>query len=142
MVDNKPFLIVGAQCDGRTIWKQDKTVLAFYDGYQKMHATAVGVNIMWSKCEPEKDHYDFSPIDWNIKQAEAHGLKIVMQHFGSNVCGVIEVPGVIRWTPEYLLKDPKTYSQLNLGTEEKPNTQSAWAMCPNDPNTLERKGSI
>jgi hypothetical protein len=141
-VKGYPFLVLGAQCD---IWRstlQDARTLAFLDGYQEMNATTVSVGIPWSKIEPEEGKYDFSFMDWFIKQSEVRGLRLVLNLFNSNVCGKVEeVSGggaYPQYAPTYILSDPGKYRRMRLPGPYK-YVAGGPPLCPNDPNTLERE---
>jgi len=137
-----PFLLIGAQCDIWRSTRQDEKTVAFFDGYQKMNATAVSVGIPWSKIETAEGHYDFRFLDWFIEQARKRSLKLIVNLFNSNVCGKIREaagspfdPG---YTPLYILAAPEDYQRMVLPGPWKYD----WGgppMCPNDPRTLERE---
>jgi hypothetical protein len=142
IVDDRPFLILGAQCD---IWRsthQDEKTIAFFDGFRDMNATAVSVGIPWSKIEPQKDTYDFRFVDWFVDQAERRGLKLVLNLFNTNVCGkVCEGSGSSiypAYTPSYIVDHPETYRRMVLPYPYKYVEQGP-PMCPNDPGTLDRE---
>lgn len=135
IVDGKPFLVVGAQCD---VWRstpQDAKTIHFFDSYRDMHATTVGLDVLWDKVEHEQDKYDFTFVDWFLKQARARRLKVVLHLFNSNVCGGVGGPG---WycAPDYILSSPYTYQRMVLPYEYQ---RGGPPMCPNDPDTLERE---
>lgn len=136
IVDGQPFLIVGAQCD---VWRstpQDAKTVDFLDSYRDMNATTVGCDVLWDKCEHEQDRYDFTFMDWFIKQARSRHLKLVLQLFDSNVCGGVTDSPRWTYTPAYILNAPDKYQRMVLPYEYIPNGPP---MCPNDPDTLERE---
>jgi hypothetical protein len=143
VVDEQPFFVLGAQCD---IWRsvrQDARTLAFFDGYQKMNATAVGIGIPWARIEQSEGHYDFAFLDWFIRRAEQRGLKLVVNLFNSNVCGKVRDPGLgvganSGFTPDYVLAAPQKYQRMVLGQEGTYDSGGP-PMCPNDPRTLDRE---
>ena len=136
MVDGQPFLIVGAQCD---VWRstpQDAKTVDFFDSYRDMNATTVGLDVLWDKCEPEQDQYDFAFLDWFVKQARSRHLKAVLHLFNSNVCGGVTDSPKWSYTPAYILSAPDKYQRMVLPYEYIKNGPP---MCPNDPDTLERE---
>jgi len=143
-VDGSPFLITGAQCDVWRGTKQDDNVISFFNGYQKMNATCVGVDILWSKIEMSEGQYDFTFLRWFIDQAEPRGLKLVLQLFGSNVCGKIQEgadpsPYPV-FVPGYIKNQPDVYQRVTLAPEAEAAYESPGPpMCPNDPATLIRE---
>lgn len=142
LLDGKPFFVIGAQCD---IWRsthQDDKTIAFFDGYRDMHATTVSVGIPWSKVEPTENGYDFRFVDWFVKQAESHDLKLVLNLFNTNICGkVAEGAGPSaypQYTPSYILDQPNKYHRMVLPYPYR-YVDGGPPMCPNDPNTLDRE---
>ncbi|MDR3692741.1 MAG: beta-galactosidase [Fimbriimonas sp.] len=142
VVDGRPFLLVGAQCDVWRSTKQDAKASEFFEGYREMNATAVSVGIPWSKIENTEDKYDFQFLDWFIRKAESNGLKLVVNLFNTNVCGKVGegvgssvYPG---YTPDYILKAPQKYHRMVLPYPYK-YVDAGPPMCPNDPMTLERE---
>lgn len=136
MVDGRPFLVVGAQCD---VWRstpQDAKTVDFFDSYRDINATTVGCDVLWDRCEHAEGRYDFAFLDWFVKQAKSHHLKLVLHLFDSNVCG--GVTDSDRWTyaPAYVLDAPTKYQRMVLPYEYRPGGPP---MCPNDPDTLERE---
>ena len=142
IVDGSPFLVQGAQCDVWRSTRQDAKVLAFFDGYQAMGATTVSAGVLWSKLEPQQDHYDFASLDWFIQQAESRHLKLVVNLFNSNVCGKMMewTDGVIypQYVPDYILSQPRKYQRMVLPGPCR-YAGGGPPMCPNDPATLERE---
>jgi hypothetical protein len=146
-VDGKPFFVLGAACDTWRSNRQDERAVEFFDAYQKMNATTVGVDIPWSKIEIEEDHYDFSFLDWFIKQAESHQLKLILKLLGSNVCGGVRYTAdgkIISNLPSYIVDHPEHYQRMelknvpsNIPMAGPPDSHPP--MCPNDPMTLDRE---
>ena len=60
VVDDEPFVILGAQCDIWRSTRQDRRVEEFIDAYRDMNATAISFGIPWAKMERERDSYEFS----------------------------------------------------------------------------------
>lgn len=137
-VDGRPFLVAGAQCDIWRSTRQDAMTEAFFSGYREMNATTVSVGVPWSKLENEKDQYTFAFLDWFIRQAEANGLKLVVNLFDTNVCGKVGEGAELMYTPAYILSDPQKYRRMVLQYPYK-YADGGPPMCPNDPNTLERE---
>ncbi len=136
LVDGQPFFVVGAQCD---VWRstpQDAKTVEFFDSYRDMNATTVGLDVLWDKCEHVQDKYDFAFLDWFVKQARSHHLKLILHLFNSNVCGGVTDSDKWSYTPDYILSAPDKYQRMVLPYEYRPGGPP---MCPNDPDTLERE---
>ncbi|MDR3708218.1 MAG: beta-galactosidase [Capsulimonadaceae bacterium] len=144
IVDGQPFLINGSHLNTWQAYHQDKPVVDFFDWCQRVNCTAVGMELYWSFIETSEGVYDFSSLNWIIKQSEAHGLKLVLQLYNSNVCGTIENgsdahPDPV-WVPKYIREAPDKYQRIVLPPDcEKLYVSSGPPMCPNDPRTLERE---
>lgn len=137
VVDNNPFIIVGAQCDIWRSTKQDQRTIEFFQGFHDMNATTVGIGIPWSKIEPTKDHYDFSFLQWFIDQAENNGLKLGINLFNTNICGTYVVG--VQFPPNYILQDTETYQHMIISAPGYTYSDGGPALCPNDKDTLERE---
>lgn len=61
--------------------------MAFFDSYRDMNATSVGLDVLWDKIEHVQDKYDFTFLDWFVKQARSRHLKLILHLFNTNVCG-------------------------------------------------------
>ena len=83
-----------------------------------------------------QDHYDFTFLDWFVKQARIAHLKLVLHLFSTNVCGGVTDSPRWSYTPAYILSAPEKYQRMALLYEYIP---SGPPMCPNDPDTLERE---
>ena len=107
-----------------------------------MHATAISFGVPWSRIEKDKDHYDFSFLNWFITHTEEAGLKLVINLFNSNVCGkceeLTEGKRYPQYTPSYVKNDPSGYTRMILNSEIEYHPGGP-PMCPNDPRTLERE---
>jgi len=143
MVDGRPHLIFGAQCDIWRSTRQDAQTVAFFDGYQAMHASTVSIGIPWSKVEAAPGRYDFRFIDWFIDRARERGLKLVLNLFNTNVCGKVmeRWNGVTypQYTPSFILDSPGRYTRMALSEPGCTYVPGGPPMCPNDPDTLDRE---
>ena len=134
VVDGKPFIVLGAQCDSWRSIRQDKRVVEFFDTYKEAGATAVGMDILWSKIEPREDEYDFSFLDWCVRQAESRGLKLVLQLYLSDVCG--KTNDGHNYPPAFILSNPQRFTRICPPPPFAPGNP---VLCPNNPNLLERE---
>jgi hypothetical protein len=134
IVDGKPFIVNGAHCDIWRAVRQDKKMTDFLDIYKEAGATTMGMDVLWSKIEPREDEYDFSFLDWGMRQAEARGLKLALQLYLSDVCGksMGENEGHV---PAYVLSNPQRFARIY---PPGPFSPGILTLCPNNPNMLER----
>ena len=142
VVDDEPFVILGAQCDIWRSTRQDRRVEEFIDAYRDMNATAISFGIPWAKMERERDSYEFSFLDWFIDRTAAAGLKLIVNLFNTNVCGkceeLTEGAHYPQYTPDYIKNDPGGFTRIvhNVDIEYHPGGPP---LCPNDPATLDRE---
>ena len=142
VVDDEPFVILGAQCDIWRSTRQDRRVEEFIDAYRDMNATAISFGIPWAKMERERDSYEFSFLDWFIDRTAAAGLKLIVNLFNTNVCGkceeLTEGARYPQYTPDYIKNDPGGFTRIvhNVDIEYHPGGPP---LCPNDPATLDRE---
>ncbi|MDR3708219.1 MAG: beta-galactosidase [Capsulimonadaceae bacterium] len=144
IVDGQPFLINGSHLNSWQAFRQDSTTVEFFDWCQRVNCTAVGMELYWGIVEPSEGVYDFTSLDWLIKQSEARDLKLVLQLYNSNVCGTLgnnpDPPAHPVSVPKYILDAPDKYQRIVL----QPDCQKLYVaggppMCPNDPRTLQRE---
>lgn len=81
-IDKKPFLILGGQ-----LAASSTTSAAYMSGmWNKLAdtgANTVFAPISWDSVERHEGHFDFSIVDHIVLQARHHGIKVVLQWFGS-----------------------------------------------------------
>lgn len=112
-VDGKPFLMLGAQLrtdffrqlDGKTLEQLDE----YFSLAAGLNITCVQVPVSWSDVETDYDIYTDKTIKAYIDYCEKYNIKLEILWFGSYMCGY-SVEGHL---PDYIVKDTKTYSELN-----------------------------
>ena len=82
MVDGKPFLMLAGELHNssassieymKPIWKK----------LEAMHLNTVIGAVSWELLEPEEGKFDFTLVDDQIRQARAHGMRLVLIWFGT-----------------------------------------------------------
>ena len=82
MVDGKPFLMLAGELHNssassveymKPVWKK----------LQAMHLNTVIGTASWELVEPEEGRFDFALVDDQIRQARAHGMRLVLIWFGT-----------------------------------------------------------
>lgn len=141
VVDDAPLLVVGSQIDGRSVYHNAECI-TFFDGLADMNATVIGIGLPWDTIEVAEGRYDFSTVDWFIKQSEDRGLKIIFNLMNSNICGKVQegtdVRSIYHYVPAYIRSAPDDYQRVVFSPGLTPQG-GAPPMCPNDPRTLERE---
>lgn len=82
MVDGKPYLAIGGELHNSSPSSPDY-MAPIWDtlARRKVH-TVIGA-ASWELVEPEQGKFDFAAVDDQIKQARAHGMRLVLIWFGA-----------------------------------------------------------
>ncbi|MCR9227949.1 MAG: DUF5597 domain-containing protein [Flavobacteriaceae bacterium] len=110
MVDDQPFLILGAQANNSSTWPS--ALPKVWSAMEKLHVNTLEIPIYWEQFEPSPGEYDFSVVDAVITQARQHDLKLVLLWFatwknGSN-----------HYMPQWMKLQPKKYPNM-IGKDGK-----------------------
>lgn len=104
MVDNEPFLILGAQANNSSGWPS--VLPKVWSAMEKLHVNTLEIPIYWEQFEPSQGQYDYSVVDAIITQAREHNLKLVLLWFatwknGSN-----------HYMPSWMKQQPNKYPNM------------------------------
>jgi beta-galactosidase GanA len=81
MVDGAPFLMLGAQANNSSNYPS--MLPKVWPAMEKLHANTLEIPVAWEQIEPAEGRFDFSYVDTLLKQARAHGLRLVLLWFGA-----------------------------------------------------------
>ena len=81
MVDDEPFLILGAQANNSSAWPS--VLPKVWSAMEKLDANTLEIPIYWEQFEPSPGAYDYSVVDEIIEQARQHDLKVVLLWFAT-----------------------------------------------------------
>ncbi len=81
LVDNAPFLILGAQSNNSSAWSF--TLPEVWRAIDELHANTLETPIYWEQFEPQPGHFDYSVLDDIVKQARQHHVHLVFLWFGT-----------------------------------------------------------
>jgi len=76
MVDSAPFLMLAAQTNNSANYPA--ALKEVWPSVEKMHANTLGIPVAWEQIEPVEGQFDFSYIDYLVKEAERRNLKVVL----------------------------------------------------------------
>lgn len=104
VVDGRPFLILGAQCNNSSAWPA--TLPKVWSAMEALNANTLEIPIYWEQFEPQPGQYDYHVIDTIITQARQHNLRLVLLWFatwknGSN-----------HYMPEWMKLQPEKYPNI------------------------------
>lgn len=104
IVDDEPFLILGAQANNSSAWPS--VLPKVWSAMEKLDANTLEIPIYWEQFEPSPGAYDYSVVDAIIEQARQHDLKLVLLWFatwknGSN-----------HYIPTWMKLQPKKYPNM------------------------------
>ena len=104
IVDGKPFLILGAQCNNSSAWPA--MLPKVWSAMEALHVNTLEIPIYWEQFEPQPGEYDYSVVDAIITQARERDLRLVLLWFatwknGSN-----------HYMPQWMKLQPEKYPNI------------------------------
>ncbi|MFT4152753.1 DUF5597 domain-containing protein [Parafilimonas sp.] len=104
ILNNKPFLILGAQLWNSSAWPYilDKE----WPQLEQLGINTLEVPVYWQQIEETKGQFDFKNLDSIILGARDHNIKLILLWFGSYKNGSSQ------YAPEWLLHDTKNYPRM------------------------------
>ena len=82
LVDGKPFLILGGELGNSSASSADY-MKPHWPRLKAMHLNTVLAPVYWELIEPVEGKFDWSSVDVMLRDARAHGLKLVILWFGA-----------------------------------------------------------
>lgn len=81
MVDGEPYLILGAQTNNSANYPA--ALKDVWPTLEKMHANTLSIPVAWEQIEPEEGKFDFSFIDYLVKESRKRGLRLNLLWFAT-----------------------------------------------------------
>jgi Domain of unknown function (DUF5597)/Beta-galactosidase len=82
MVDGAPYLALGGELHNSSP-SSPEYMAPIWDRLAKHHVRTVVGAASWELVEPDEGRYDFTAVDDQIRQAHAHGMRLVLIWFGA-----------------------------------------------------------
>lgn len=99
MVEGKPFLMLGAQCNNSSAWPD--TLPEVWSAMEQLKVNTLEIPIYWEQFESQKGQFDYSVIDTIITQAREHNVRVVLLWFATWKNGSNHyMPGWMKQQPE------------------------------------------
>ena len=127
MVDNAPFLMLGAQSNNSSDWPS--TLPKVWSAIEYLHANTLETPIYWEQFEPKPGQFDYSAVDNILAQARAHHAHLVLLWFAT------WKNGSQHYMPEDMKRDPARYSHVVNKTGERIDSPSPFAQASLDRDT-------
>jgi GH35 family endo-1,4-beta-xylanase len=89
-VDGKPYLILGAELQNSSM-SSAEYMKPIWSKLAAMNINTILGNVTWEQIEPEEGKFDFEQLDLVIRDARAHGFRLVLLWFGSWKNGQLKI---------------------------------------------------
>ncbi|MGA9043053.1 MAG: DUF5597 domain-containing protein [Terriglobales bacterium] len=127
-VDEKPYLILGAQVNNSSAWPA--MLPKVWPAIEYLHANTVEMPIYWEQFEPTQGKFDYTILDTLLAEARQHQVHLVLLWFGTWKNGSSHyMPLWMRVSPEssphmmgangHPLDSPSPYSAVTLEADIK-----------------------
>ena len=81
VVDGAPFLVLGGEVGNSS--GEPGYLQGFWPALEALHLNTLLVPVYWDRLEPAEGQFDFGPVDGVVRDARAHGMRLVLLWFGS-----------------------------------------------------------
>src|SRR5690554_940346 len=81
MVDGEPFLILGVQANNSANYPA--ALKDVWPTLEKMHANTLSIPVAWEQVEPEEGRFDFSYVDYLVKEARKRDIRLNLLWFAT-----------------------------------------------------------
>ncbi|RYY74853.1 MAG: beta-galactosidase [Gammaproteobacteria bacterium] len=81
MVDGEPFLMLAMQVNNSSNYPE--ALKYVWPSYKKMHANTLEIPVAWEQIEPEEGKFDFSYVDFLLREARTNQARLVLLWFGT-----------------------------------------------------------
>src|SRR5512143_1453296 len=104
LVDDAPFLVLGAQCHNSSAWPA--LLPKVWPAVEYLKANTLEAPVYWEQFEPSPGRFDTSVVDTLVRQAREHHLRLVLLWFGT------WKNGSSHYVPLWMKQQPERYPRL------------------------------
>jgi len=104
MVDNAPYLMLGAQVHNSSSWPSVQTKV--WPAMEYLYVNTVEMPVYWEQLEPRPGEFDYALVDNLLKEARAHQVRLVLLWFGT------WKNGSQHYMPEWAKLDPARFPHM------------------------------
>ena len=104
LVDDAPFLVLGAQCHNSSAWPA--LLPKVWPAVEYLKANTLEAPVYWEQFEPSPGRFDTSVVDTLVRQAREHHLRLVLLWFGT------WKNGSSHYVPLWMKRQPERYPRL------------------------------
>ncbi len=104
LVDGAPFLVLGAQCRNSSAWPA--LLPKVWPAVEFLQANTLEAPVYWEQFEPAPGRFDTSLVDTLLRDARAHGVRLVLLWFGT------WKNGSAHYLPLWMKSRPERYPRL------------------------------
>ena len=112
IVDNKPFLMLAGELHNSTS-SAPKYFAEAINNAVSMNVNTLIASVAWEQFEPLEGKYDYSCVDFILKNANEHNLKVVLVWFAS------WKNGESSYAPIWVKKDTKRFFRIRNNSNEQ-----------------------
>lgn len=116
-IDNKPYIMLSGELHNSSA-SSAEYMKPMWDKLAAMHLNTVIGTVSWELIEPEEGTFDFSTVDAQIHEAEAHNMRLVLIWFAT------WKNGGSSYVPHWVKADRKRFPPMLL----KPRSPGAFEM--------------
>ncbi len=107
VVDGQPFIALAGEVHNSTA-SDPEYMAPIWSRLQGFHLNTVVSPVYWELVEPVEGQYDFAPVDEQLRQARAHGLRLVLLWFGTTK------NAKSTYAPAWVLADRNSFSRAQI----------------------------
>ncbi len=104
LVDDAPFLVLGAQCHNSSAWPA--LLPKVWSAVEYLQANTLEAPVYWEQFEPEPGLFDTTVVDTLVRQAREHRVRLALLWFGT------WKNGSSHYVPLWMKRQPELYPRL------------------------------